>query len=124
MVYSGIVHLSWTWASFLILPCQIQIQQIKSTHTLWNYSHKKRKYNLETQAKLAILCTYFEKQAILEAILLYRASKCKRTKEQGSETVYGLISLPFYVIIVSFFSFFCQDANKTGSNGVITGYNL
>ena len=27
-------------------------------------------------------------------------------------TVYGLIFLPFYKIIVSFFSFLCQDANK------------
>ena len=32
-----------------------------------------------------VLCTYVENQAILEPILLYRVSKCKQTKEQGSE---------------------------------------
>ena len=37
-------------------------------------------------------------------------------------TVYGLIFLPFYKIIVSFF--LCQDANKTRSNCAIIGCNL
>ena len=41
--------------------------------------------SLETRAKLAVLRTYVENQAILEPILLYRASKCKQTKEQGTE---------------------------------------
>ena len=41
--------------------------------------------SLETWAELAILCTYVENQAILKPILLYRALKCKQTKEQGSE---------------------------------------
>ena len=35
----------------------------------------------ETRAELAVLRTYVENQAILETILLYRASKCKQTKE-------------------------------------------
>ena len=48
--------------------------------------------SLETRAKLAVLRTYVENQAILEPILLYRASKCKQTKEQGSES-----SFSFYV---------------------------
>ena len=39
----------------------------------------------ETRAELAVLRTYVEKQTILEPILLYRASKCEQTKEQGSE---------------------------------------
>ena len=38
--------------------------------------------------------------------------------------VYGSIFLPFSKIIVSFFSFFCQDASKTGSNCAILGCNL
>ena len=41
--------------------------------------------SLETRAELAFLRTYVENQAILEPILLYRASKCKQTKEQGRE---------------------------------------
>ena len=41
--------------------------------------------SLETRAKRAVLRAYVENQAILEPILLYRASKCKQTKEQGSE---------------------------------------
>ena len=44
-----------------------------------------RTYSLETWAELAVLCTYVGNQAILEPILLYRASKCKQTKEQGSK---------------------------------------
>ena len=44
-----------------------------------------RTYSLETQAEPAVLRTYVENQAILEPILLYRASKCKQTKQQGSE---------------------------------------
>ena len=39
-------------------------------------------------------------------------------------TVYGLIFLPFYKIIVSFFSFLYQDANKTRPNCAIIGCNL
>ena len=41
--------------------------------------------SLETWAELAVLRTYIENQAILEPILRYQASKCKQTKEQGSE---------------------------------------
>ena len=50
-----------------------------------NHSQKKWKDSLETQAKPTALCVYVENQAIVEAILLYRASKCKQTKEQRSE---------------------------------------
>ena len=39
-------------------------------------------------------------------------------------TVYELMFLLLYVIIVSFFTFFFQDANKTGSNCAITGCNF
>ena len=49
------------------------------------FSHKKRKDSLKTRAELADLRTYIENQALLEPILLYRESKCKQTKEQGSE---------------------------------------
>ena len=40
---------------------------------------------METRAELAVLCSYVENQAMLEPILLYWASRCKQTKEQGSE---------------------------------------
>ena len=50
-----------------------------------HHSHKKRKDSLETRAELAVLRSYVEHQAILEPILLYRASKCMQTKEQGCE---------------------------------------
>ena len=41
--------------------------------------------SLQTRAELAVLRIYVEDQAILEPILLYRASKCKQTKEQGND---------------------------------------
>ena len=44
-----------------------------------NHNHKKRKDSLETRAELPVLHVYVENQAILETILLYRASKCKQT---------------------------------------------
>ena len=53
-----------------------------------NHNHKKRKYRLETRAKLAILRTYVEKQAALEPILFYRASKCKQIKKMGSKDIF------------------------------------
>ena len=51
----------------------------------FQHKHKKLKDSEETQAELVALCTYVENQAILEPIFLYQASKCKQTKEQGSE---------------------------------------
>ena len=47
-----------------------------------------------------------------------------KPKSSAPRTVYRLIFLPFYKSIVSFFSFFCQDANKTRSNCAIIGCNL
>ena len=49
------------------------------------HSHKKRKDSLETRVELVVLYVYVENPAILEPILLYRASKYKQTKEQGCE---------------------------------------
>ena len=43
-----------------------------------NHIYKKRKDSLKTRAKLAVICTYIENQAILEPFLLYRASNCKQ----------------------------------------------
>ena len=93
-------------------------------NVLLYHSHKKRKDSLETRAELAVLRTYVENQAILEPILLYRASKCKQTKEQGSEDCLWTHIFTFYKIIVSFFSLLCQDANKTRSNCAIIVCNL
>ena len=46
-----------------------------------------------------------------------------KPKIRAARTAYGLIFLPFYKIIVSFFSFLCQDANKTRSKCAIIGCN-
>ena len=58
-----------------------------------------------------------------EPSYIYCASKCKQTKEQGSEN-YLYIFLPFCDIIFSFFLFFCQNANKSGSNCALICCNL
>ena len=47
-----------------------------------------------------------------------------KPKSRAAKIVYRPIFLPFYKIIVSFFSFFCRDANKTRSNCTITDCNL
>ena len=44
-----------------------------------------RSYTADLNSEVRPLRTYVENQAILEPILLYRTSKCIKTKEQGSE---------------------------------------
>ena len=64
----------------------IQLQKTSlQLFPMYGYSIVIRTYSLETRAEPAVLRTYVENQAILEPILLYRASKCKQTKAQGSE---------------------------------------
>ena len=70
-----------------------------------NHDHKKRKDSLEARTKPIVLRAYIENQAILELILLYRASKCKQTQKKGSRTVYGPTIFTFCEIIISFFLF-------------------
>ena len=54
---------------------------IRAASYEFTYTIVMRTDSLETRAKPAVL----HNQAILEPIFLYRASKCKQTKEQGSE---------------------------------------
>ena len=71
-----------------------------------NHSHKKWKDSLETQAEQVVLYVYVESQAILEAILLYRASKCKQNKEQGSEDSLWTRIFTFFRDYYTYFVFF------------------
>ena len=66
-----------------------------------HHSHKKQKDSLETQAELPVLRTYVENQAKLESILLYHASKCKQTKEKGSDDC-------LWTYVFSFLLNYCQ----------------
>ena len=47
-----------------------------------------------------------------------------KPKSRAARTVYEPIVLPFLKIIVSFSTFFCQDANKARSNCVRLGCTL
>ena len=47
-----------------------------------------------------------------------------KPKNRAAKTAYGLIFLSFYKNILSFFSFLCQDINKTRPNFAILGCNL
>ena len=49
-----------------------------------DHSHKERNDSLGKQAELAVLRVFVENQATIELILIYRASKCKQTKEQDN----------------------------------------
>ena len=89
-------------------------------------SHKKRNDSLEIWVEPSVLCVYVENQAKIEPILLYRASKCKQTKEQGSDdclwTHIFTFSRDYYSDYYTlFFSFFCQNANITELNCDIIG---
>ena len=89
----------------------------------YNHSHKKRKDSLEARAELAVLRTYVENQPILEPILLYRASKCKQTNQQGSQHCLWTHIFTFLKDYCQLF-FFSQDESKTRSNCAIIGCNL
>ena len=111
--------------NFIFSSCKIVVYMNRYFMLIYlQHSHKKRKDSLETRTEPAILCVYVENQAILEPILLYRASKCKQTKEQGNEDCLWTIFSPFYVVIIHFFSFSCQNANITGLNCAIIGCNF
>ena len=64
---------------------------------------------VEIRAELAVLRTYIENQAILEPILLYRASKCKQTKEQGSE---DCLWIHIFTLLTAFFLFYVKMETK------------
>ena len=77
------------------------LPKVNNLANLFNHSHKKRKDSLKTRAEPAVLRTYVENQAILEPTLLYRLSKCKQTKEQGSEDY-------LWTYIFTFLCDYCQ----------------
>ena len=81
-------------------------------NVLLYHSHKKRKDSLETRAELAVLRTYVENHAILEPILLYRASNVNKLNSRAVRTAYGPTFLPFYKILVSFFHFSVKIQSK------------
>ena len=62
-----------------------QVYKSKANITPLFLPYSQETDSLETRTELAVLRTYVENQAIIEPILLYRASKCKQTKEQASE---------------------------------------
>ena len=106
-------------------PILCRCQCYQKEKDLLKHSHKKRILWKHGPAKLAVLRSYVENQAILEPILLYRGDQnINKPKSLAARTVHEPIFLPFNKIIVSFFSFFCQDANKTRSNCAIIDCNL
>ena len=58
---------------------------VQSSQSGLKHSHKKRKDSLEARAELGVLRSYFEKQAMLEPTLRYRASKCKQTNQGAGQ---------------------------------------
>ena len=102
------------------INCHI-LQNIQQNH--FQQSHKKRRNSLETHAKLAVLSTYTENQAMLEPIPFYLVSKCKQTKEQGSEDCLWTHIFTSLQSFCQLFYFFYQYANKIRSNCAIIEYN-
>ena len=75
----------YPFSSHLLLMRDLVEGSVMCTMRVQLYFIVTRNGSLERRAELAVLRTYVENQAILEPILLYQASKCKQTKEQGSE---------------------------------------
>ena len=80
------------------------------------FHHSYKKQSLETRAELVVLRTYVENKAILEPILLYWASKCKQTKEQGSEDCLWTYSYFFIRLLSAFFLFYVKMQTKQDQN--------
>lgn len=82
------------------------------------HSHKKREYSLETRTELAVPSYYAEKQAILEPILLDRASNITRAFQKFLRATCSIIGLynnigiyvssflPLFLVIKSLFTGF------------------
>ena len=76
---------------------------------IWRkHSHKKQKVSLETRIKQAVIRAYVENQAIIESILLYRASKHKQTKKPAIKT---FCELPFSITMWLISGFFLSSVN-------------
>ena len=76
------------------------------------HSHKKRKDSLETRAELTVLRTLLRTKLYQNPVFFTGHQNLSKPKSRAAKTIYGLIFLPFYEIIVSFFSFLCRDAKK------------
>ena len=91
--------------------------------TCFYHSHKKRivwKHGPNRPFCVLMLRT----KLYYNPFLFTEDQNVNKPKSRAARIVYGPIFLPFYKIIVSFFSFFCQDASKTRSNCAIIDWNL
>ena len=79
---------------------------------------------MERRAEQAVLRTYVENQAILELILLYRASKCKKKQGAGQR---GLFMGPYFYLFIRLLSAFFLFMSRCKQNKIklsIIGCNL
>ena len=67
---------------------------------------------MKTQTERAVLRIYVENQATLEPVLLHRASKCKQTKDQGSEDCLWTYFYLFVRLLSAFFLFYAKMQTK------------
>ena len=102
--------------------CLLPALYLYYTHEFCLYAHSKHSQMqqidsvvfciTETRAEPAVLRTYVENQAILEPILLYRASKCKQTKEKGREDYLWTHIFTFFIRLLSAFFFYVKMQTK------------
>ena len=111
---------------FLKMPLKLYFMksyEIKVSRCILAQSHKKQivwKQGLNWSFYALILRTKLSQNSFF----FTWHQNVNKPRSRAARTVYGLIFLLFYKIIVSFFSFLCQDANKTRPNCAIIGCNL
>ena len=88
------------------------IKFMEDSHSYWKHGLNWLFYSLKLRTKL------------FENSFFIRHQNVNKPKSRAARTVYVPIFLPFYKIIVSIFSFLCQDASKARSNCAIIGCNL
>ena len=91
---------------------------------LWFYHSHKKQIVWKHRPNMPFFALMLRTKIYQNPFFFTGHQNVNKPKSRAARTVYGLIFLLFYKIIVSFFSFLCQDASKTRSNCAIIGCNL
>ena len=82
--------------------CEISKSTYFKEHLRKAASENAHETIVELAVELAVLRSYVENQAILELILLYRASKCKQTKQRARQR--GLFMDSYFSLFIRLLS--------------------
>ena len=89
-----------------------------------NNSHKKRKIVWKHGPNSSFYALMLKTKQYWNPFFFIVHQNVNKPNNKTPKIAYEPMFLPFYVIIISFFFFFCQDANVIGSDRATIGCNL